>query len=144
MKNLLLFKKLKFTCLLANSIGMQELSRWRRLQVHLVLCLWWMLRCSEGGGNLVLAEVRELLNRVKTRSWKREESRDAECFFAFLLFFFLMAVTLHLKNPKRKSSVWKEISVRKIFYKNLQLLLWLGTQHIGAQKLLFILSITQP
>lgn len=33
MKNLLLFKKLKFTCLLANSMGIQELSRWRRKAV---------------------------------------------------------------------------------------------------------------
>lgn len=42
-----------------------------------------MLRCSEEGGNLILAEVREFLHPVKTRSGKREESRDAERFFGF-------------------------------------------------------------
>lgn len=136
MKNLLLFKKLKFTCLLANSTGIQELSRWRRLWGHIAWCLWWMLRCSEEGGNLVLAEGREFLYPEKMRSWKREESREAEHFF-------LMAVTLHLKNPKRKSSVWKEISVRKFFHRNLHLLCFRNTT-FWSQKLLFMLSIMQP
>lgn len=39
-KNLLLFKKLEeFTCVLANSIEIQELPGWRRLQVCLVWCV---------------------------------------------------------------------------------------------------------
>jgi len=41
-KNLLLFKKLEECTLLANSIGIQELPDWRRLQV----CLVWLL-CYE-------------------------------------------------------------------------------------------------
>lgn len=56
-----------------------------------------------------------------------EEGREQRCRALFIFFFFLIAFTLHLKNPKTKSSVWKDICVRKFFHINLQLLWFRNT-----------------
>lgn len=39
-----------------------------------------------------------------------------------------MAVTLHLKNPKRKSSVWKVVSTQRLFHINQRLLWFMNTR----------------
>lgn len=104
-------------------------------------CLVSLMHAKEGG-NLVLAEVREFLHSVKTRRLKRAEMQSIFSQFFHIFFISLMAVTLHLKTLKRKSSVWKEISVRKFFHINLQLLWFRSTTFWCSETSFYIVNHT--
>lgn len=71
-----------------------------------------------GRGKPYLSRGERISASSENQEW--EEGRKQRCRALFLVF--LMAVTLHLKNAKRKSSVWKVVSVRKFFHINLHLL----------------------